>query len=209
MRKRKYLLQRRAERMAETRRRIAHAAVELHASIGPVAATITAIAERAGVQRHTVYSHFPDEHSLFRACVTHGLSLWPLPDPSRWQELGNPQRRLATALDELYGYFERTEPMWTNVSRDLPALPALAKANAPVFAHWGAMRRALVSGWPARGRRRRALNAVVGHFLAFATWRSFARDEGLPRKEVVAVAVAAVRGVLGHAATIALPTTRG
>jgi len=35
--------------------------------------------------------------------------------------------------------------MWTNVSRDLPALPALAKANAPVFAHWGAMRRALVS----------------------------------------------------------------
>jgi AcrR family transcriptional regulator len=39
-----------------------------------VAATITAIAQRAGVQRHTVYSHFPDEQSLFRACVAHGLS---------------------------------------------------------------------------------------------------------------------------------------
>ena len=201
MNKRKYRLQRRAERMAETRRRIAHAAVELHASIGPVAATITAIAERAGVQRHTVYNHFPDEHSLFHACVMHGLSLWPLPDPSRWQVIGNPQRRLATALDELYGYFERTELMWTNVSRDLPALPALAKANAPVFAHWGAMRRALVSGWLARGRRSRALDAVIGHFLAFATWRSFARDEGLPRQEVVAVAVAAVRGVRGRATT--------
>ena len=199
MRKRHYRLQRRAERMAETRRRIAHAAVELHASIGPMAATITAIAERAGVQRHTVYSHFPDEHSLFRACVAHGLSLWPLPDPSRWAEIGDPQHRLATALDELYGYFERTEPVWTNVSRDLPALPALAKANAPVFAHWGAMRRELLSGWQARGHRSRALDAVIGHFLAFATWRSFARDEGLKRKEVVAVAVAAVRGFLGPA----------
>jgi AcrR family transcriptional regulator len=199
MSKRKYLLQRRAERMAETRRRIAHAAVELHSSIGPVAATITAIADRAGVQRHTVYSHFPDEHSLFRACVAHGLSLWPLPDPSRWEESGDPQRRLAIALDELYRYFERTERMWTHVSRDLPALPALAKANAPVLAHWGAMRRALVLGWRARGRRSRALNAVIGHFLAFATWRSFARDEGLPREAIVAVAVAAVRGVMGQA----------
>src|SRR5438132_2102763 len=190
MRKRHYRLQRRAERMAETRRRIAHAAVELHASIGPMAATITAIAERAGVQRHTVYSHFPDEHSLFRACVAHGLSLWPLPDPSRWAEIGDPQHRLATALDELYGYFERTEPMWTNVSRDLPALPALAKANAPVFAHWDAMRRALSVGPPGRRRRSRAL---VGHFLAFTTWRSLARDERLTRPEIVAVAVAAIR----------------
>src|SRR5438094_8914809 len=114
MRKRHYRLQRRAERMAETRRRIAHAAVELHASICPVAATITAIAERAGVQRHTVYSHFPDEHSLFRACVAHGLSLWPLPDPSRWAEIGDPQRRLAIQLDALYGASTRPEPTGTH-----------------------------------------------------------------------------------------------
>jgi len=85
------------------------------------------------------------------------------------------------------------------VSRDLPALPALAKANAPVFAHWGVMRRALGFGWPARGRRSRALDAMIGHFLAFATWRSFARDEGLAREEIVAVAVVAVRGVLARA----------
>ena len=69
--KRRYELKERARRQAETRQRIVDAAVELHTSVGPARTTISAIAERAGVERHTVYAHFPDEPTLFRACSTH------------------------------------------------------------------------------------------------------------------------------------------
>lgn len=194
---RPYRLRRRAERMAETRRRIAHAAVELHASVGPRATTIAAIARGAGVERRTVYQHFPDEPALFRACVSHGIALWPLPEPSRWRSVRDRQRRLRLALDEVYAYYERTEPMWTNVTRDFPLLPALVEANAAVFARWAQMRRVLVAGRGLRGRRRHLVEALVGHFLAFQTWRSLARDEGLARPEVIEIAAKAIRVVSG------------
>jgi AcrR family transcriptional regulator len=78
---RTYTLKRRAERQAETRRRIVEAAVDLHSSIGPARTTVSMIAERAGVQRHTFYAHFPDERSLFLACSGLTLERDPLPDP--------------------------------------------------------------------------------------------------------------------------------
>ena len=65
---RTYTLKRRAEQQAETRQRIVEAAVDLHGSVGPAATTFSMIAERAGVQRHTLYAHFPDERSLYLAC---------------------------------------------------------------------------------------------------------------------------------------------
>jgi AcrR family transcriptional regulator len=58
---RTYTLKRRAESQAATRRRIVEAAVELHSSIGPALTTISMVAERAGVQRHTFYAHFPGD----------------------------------------------------------------------------------------------------------------------------------------------------
>ena len=45
------------------------AAFELHATVGPAQATISAVAERAGVERHTVYRHFPDKASLLGAAI--------------------------------------------------------------------------------------------------------------------------------------------
>ena len=52
---RKYEMKRRAERQEETRQRITEATVELHEALGPAKTTISAIAEKAGVQRLTVY----------------------------------------------------------------------------------------------------------------------------------------------------------
>ena len=75
----KYNLKRRAERREETRLRIARATLELHEILGPSKTTISAIAERAGVGRPTVYAHFPDEPSLGRACSSLGLAETPLP----------------------------------------------------------------------------------------------------------------------------------
>ena len=81
----KYNLKARAERYQKTRQRIVEAAVELHRTAGPARTTITDIAKRAGVERQTVYNHFPDELSLFKACSAHNRSLNPPPDPEPWK----------------------------------------------------------------------------------------------------------------------------
>src|SRR3954470_2068804 len=109
--KRKYELKKRAEGMAETRLRITEAAVDLHGAIGPARTTVSAVAERAGVQRHTVYRHFPTEQDLFAACSSHFFESDPPPDPQEWHDLEN-------ALDQLYAYYERNEAMYSNLFRD-------------------------------------------------------------------------------------------
>ena len=104
---RKYDLKRRAEKQAETRRRIVQATVSLHTTDGPARTTISAIAQRAGVERHTVYAHFPDEASLFEACSAHWRELHPFPDGTSWRATTDPTRRLAAALHDVYAWYER------------------------------------------------------------------------------------------------------
>jgi DNA-binding transcriptional ArsR family regulator len=54
----------RAERHAETRRRILEAAVHLNGTVGPHPTTISDIARLAGVERPTVLRHLRDRFSL-------------------------------------------------------------------------------------------------------------------------------------------------
>src|SRR3954464_11838351 len=96
---RKLTLKHRAARMEETRRRIAKATYELHCTVGMAQATISAIAERAGVQRLTVYRHFPDERELYQACTQYGLDVDPPPDPAAWLRVTDPEARLRQGLD--------------------------------------------------------------------------------------------------------------
>src|SRR5919206_1777486 len=123
--KRKYELKKRAERLAETRRRITETTVELHRTVGPAATQVSEIARRAGVQRVTVYNHFPDDASLLAACSAHWRALHPAPEPSRWLALDDPGERLRFGLRELYAWYRETEPMTANVLRDAETLPAL------------------------------------------------------------------------------------
>ena len=51
--------------------------MQLHETLGPRATTVSAIAERSGVQRLTVYRHFPDEAAIFQACSAHWSALTP------------------------------------------------------------------------------------------------------------------------------------
>ena len=81
---RKYTQSRRAEQQSETRRRIVDAVYALHGEIGPARTTIKAIAERAGVERLTVYRHFADEREIFTACSAHFQEEMPPPDPAAW-----------------------------------------------------------------------------------------------------------------------------
>ena len=95
---RKYEKKRRAELEAETRRRITETAVELHGTVGPAHTSISAIAERAGVRRSTVYRHFPDEAALFNACSSHWEATNPVPDMGAWAAIQDPDERLRAAL---------------------------------------------------------------------------------------------------------------
>jgi AcrR family transcriptional regulator len=195
---RKYELKQRAQSQAETRQRIVEATVELHTSLGPARTTISAIAERAGVQRLTVYRHFPDERALFHACTRHSWAENPLPDPSAWAALGDPEERLRVGLGEIYAFFRANEELTANVRRDLPDMPVMREVAAPYAQHWEDIRAALERGWKTNGRRRRKLlHAVIGHAVEFETWRSLARNQGLEDVEVVELMVGLAHGVPG------------
>ena len=187
---RKYEKRRRADSEAQTRLRITEAAVALHGSVGPAKTTMSAVAERAGGQRATLYRHFPDEPALFAACSSHWAALNPPPDPNRWTEIEDPDERLRVALDELYAYYERTESMTTNILRDVSLVPSIEDAMQPMLAYLDWVRDVLLKG--RAGARRKTVRAAVGHVMGFATWRSLERDQGLSRREAVALAEAMV-----------------
>ena len=121
---RKYEQKARAAGQEETKRRITEATVELHRTVGPARTTISAIAEKAGVQRLTVYRHFPDERDLLAACSAHWLGADPPPDITTWTDT-------PAALAELYAWYRRNEPMLANTARDAPSMPALAEIADP------------------------------------------------------------------------------
>jgi AcrR family transcriptional regulator len=173
---RKYEMTRRAAQVEETRLRITEAAMELHGTVGPARTTITAVAERAGVDRLTVYRHFPDEDALFHACSTHWLASNPRPDTSRWRSIGDPEQRLRIALGELYAWYRRTRPMLERVRRDASLVPALSASRRGWEAYADEAARALRPGWGARGKSARLLDAALGHALDFATWLSLSQQ---------------------------------
>jgi AcrR family transcriptional regulator len=190
---RKYRQTKRAEASAETSRRIVDAAIQLHTTVGPAKTTISAIAEQAGVERLTVYRHFPREEELFRACVTHGWERFPPPDHHEWGKIDDPERRLRTALTELYAYYGGVGDAILVIVRDFPRVPTLAALNAPYFAKWGEMRDVLARGWKTRGRRRKALLAAIAHSLELSTWESLVRRQGLSDADAIELLVGMVR----------------
>jgi AcrR family transcriptional regulator len=181
---RKYQKKRRAERETETRQRIVEAMVDLHREVGPARTTISAIAERAGVERLTVYRHFPDERSMFEACTSHYATQVPGPDPAAWAEIEEPAERLRAALLAFYDYYRRAEDVLTHAVRDVPQLPALAAVLTPWVEFVGRVRKDLLEGWGVEGTAQARLAAAIAHALRFETWRSLARAEGLEDAEV-------------------------
>lgn len=176
---RRYELKQRADEITATRERIVEATVELHDTVGPARTTITAIAERAGVQRLTVYRHFPDDRSLFQACSGHWTARHPRPDPLAWTAVDEPEERLRIALTAIYAYYRGGEGMIGNLLRDLPGLPVLQEVAAPFIEFRQTVRQVLERGWQNRGVTRALVRAVIGHAVAFETWRSLVHDEGL------------------------------
>ena len=189
--KRRYELRKRAEQVADTQRRITEAAIELHGTVGPARTTLSAVAARAGVERRTLYRHFPTEVDLFVACSTHYFAEHPWPDPGAWRRIRDPRERLAEALDELSAYYERTAPMYRNVLRDADIVGFARDAVGPLQAFLDEAAEVLAAGRGVRGRRRALLAGALRHALAFSTWDSLAAS-GVARADAVVLVTALV-----------------
>ena len=180
--------------MEETRSRIAKATFELHGLVGPARTTIAAIAERAGVERATVYRHFPDELSLYHGCIGHGRREYPFPDPFAWKAIERPEERLRTALRDLFRYYRKIEFVLTKVTRDLPDMPVFQQAYAElgIFSYYDGVRSLLSE--PFRDSKNfRVIAAAIGHAIQFPTWQSLVRGQGLSDRNAVEVMIAMVR----------------
>lgn len=187
--KRPYRLKARAEKQEQTRRRIVDATVELHSKLGPARTTIAQIAERAGVQRHTFYAHFPDERSLFMACSGQALDHDPLPDVERWQDVSPGQERLQFGLAQLYQWFDRNADLAACVLRDAEhhdlTREIVEIRMAPTFDR-GA--RILGEGLDEPSR------AILAVGMLFQTWRSLSADyDPVEAAALMASAVCSVR----------------
>jgi AcrR family transcriptional regulator len=174
---RKYELKARAERQRETRERIAKAAAELHQEVGIAHTTVAEIARRAGVQRLTVYNHFPSERELFPACTAHFLAAHPQPGLDPALALEDPRERVRAVLGALYRWYRETEPMMASVYGDRDSVPALdefcTEAWDPQFAELAST---LAEGFDAGRRRTGRLNALAALALEFWTWRRLDRQ---------------------------------
>lgn len=192
---RPYRMGRRLETVQQTRGRIAAAAFDLHATIGPARTTISAVAERAGVQRHTVYHHFPDLTSLFRACTDHGIRVTRFPDPAAWGTIADPATRLHFALGELYGYYRVNAQLIGNVMRDMPLVADIGGTEA-FEDRMGQMFMTLTQGWTVGEAVRLSLQAAIGHAMAFATWHSLT-EHGIADDQARDMMVGFVAGIAG------------
>jgi AcrR family transcriptional regulator len=165
--KRAYRLGKRAEKQDETRRRIVEAAVDLHCTIGPARTTVSQIAERAGVQRHTYYAHFPDERSLFLACSGLAMSRDPLPDADHFRAIPPGRERIREGLEQYYEWYRRNAGHAACVIRDAQhhalTREMVELRMAPIFRQAAEL---LGEGLSARAR------ALLGLALDFTCWQN-------------------------------------
>ncbi len=188
-------MSRRLQSVEYTRQRITAAAFELHATIGPSRTTVRAIAERAGVQRHTVYAHFPELDALYQACTEHGIHVTGMPEPGPWAAVPDASDRLRLGLAELYGWYRTNERMLRNVLFDIdPTLPPSTEPDLFEL-RIASLFEALADGLAIRDDRVRSMvHSVLQHSMAFESWRSVTRA-GLSDSEAVGLFTTVIFGV--------------
>lgn len=194
MKKRRYTLKRRAESREATHLRIVEAAALLHETLGPKTTTISAVAEAAGVQRLTVYRHFPDEAALFRACTSHWLAQHPPPEPGQWDTVADPTDRALAALTALYRYYRRTRRMWEQAYADEKDVPALRAPMHEFRAYLVGMADSLARPIDA-GANSYAVIATLRHAVHFATWASLS-GQGLRDEQAAELAASWIAGAI-------------
>jgi len=193
---RKYELKARAEKQAETRRRIVEATAALHEEVGPARTTVAEIARRAGVQRLTVYNNFPSETALIDACGQHWMEKNPPPDPSAALAIDSPDERVGAVLRPLYAWYRKNARISENLQRDRLVMPALdAVMKMRMDQQFAALAKALASGLVRTGQREKRVRAAVALSLDFWTWRRLAGD-GMSDEAAAGLMVGAVKAAV-------------
>jgi AcrR family transcriptional regulator len=188
-RKRKYELRKRADKQAETRRRIVEATVMFHGTIGPARTTVTDICRKAGIQRTTFYRHFPDELSLFKECRAFSINESPMPDPDACATIADPMHRVRSGLGTAYAFYRKHEQGMAAIIRDSEVMPV----GGGFFQFADRLRDVMAAGWKAKGTRHARILAACGHAADFQTWRSLARKQGLSDGDVIEAMVALIK----------------
>jgi AcrR family transcriptional regulator len=187
---RKYELKKRAESQRETHLRIVEAAIELHREKGPARTSLSEVARRAGVERRTLYRHFPDPGALQMACSDRFLQRNPLPDANRWVALPA-EARLLRGLTELYDFYARNEELLSRVIADADIHELTREINALRFGPGlAAVRSVLAQVLP----HRKAVRAMLDLALGFGTWQRL-HQSGLSSKAAARTIVRALLAV--------------
>lgn len=189
---RSYRKKARAHQEEETRQRIVDAAISLHASGGFPGAPISAIAERAGVGRVTVYRHFADYDAILDACTSHYLALNPPPVIERWEPIEDPVKLLHRLVHDVYAYFRANEPLFTHGAADAVTLPFLAQRMGELGAYWGGVRDWLLSRLLPHRVPTLNEHALAGLLLSFSGWQALVRQQELSFDEAESVAIALI-----------------
>ncbi len=184
-----YTLKVRARRWEQAHERITLAALKLHETVGPAKTTMEEIAHLAGVQRATVYNHFPTELDLLDACSAHWFVENPPPDSSAWKSIEDPEKRSERALLEMYNYFGEGSQLLSRVLSDAPVVPAMDQIRRQ---KWQPMLEEIVSiltvGWPGNTAES-AVTASLRVALDFFTWQSLS-ESGLSNEAAAKLAAA-------------------
>jgi AcrR family transcriptional regulator len=147
------------------------------------------LADRAGVQRHTLYAHFPDERSLYMACSGLVEERDPLPDAAPWRGIADRREHLTTGLRAVYDWYGRNAALLACVLRDAEHHALTREISTIRFApHMADYREVLGAKLSVKQR------AMLHLALSFFTWRTLVRDGGLTQGAAIAAMVQAVDG---------------
>jgi AcrR family transcriptional regulator len=145
------------------------------------------VAEKAGVQRHTLYAHFPDERSLMLACSGSVLERDPLPDAQPWRAIRDPSQRLRVGLTAIYDWYERNAKLTACVLRDAEYHLLTNEINElRAGAAMASYREVLGAKLNAKQR------ALLQLALSFFTWRTLVLDAELGQSAAVEAMVQAI-----------------
>lgn len=185
---RPYTLKRRAQQQTETRQRIVEAAVDLHGELGPARTSFSLVAARAGVQRNTLYAHFPDERSLLLACSALSLERDPLPESRAWADIADRDARLRTGIAAIHAWYRRNAELAGCVLRDAEFHPLVQEIAAlrygPSMAAYNT-----VLGMDLAPMQRAMLRLA----LSYPTWRTLVHECALAPADAVEAMVGAIR----------------
>ena len=180
---RKYKLGKKAESVAETRRRIIDATFELHNEKGVLATRIQDVAERADVALRTVYNHYPTIDDLVAGCTNRVISLLSPPTPELFGGLDTFEERMRRLVEELFAMYERGSAMIEVARCEQSEVAGLADYVASEAAMREELVREALRPFKPHGRTVREATAITDFYV----WKAFSQRGVTTRRAVEVV----------------------